>query len=160
MAFHQAVFIALWLAMCGYAYARGGQPERLIASLFILGALTSLAVAQPIGRVFASVEYGIMTVDAAMFLLMFALAIASARYWPMAMASLQGAEVIGHVARLAVSGIVPPTYFVLTVMWSFPMLLLLGLATWRHRRRLRRYGCDYAWSWQLPARYRSKGIEG
>jgi hypothetical protein len=159
LSFHQAVFIGLWLSMCGYAYARGGQPERVVATLFILGALASLMFAPPKDRPFEAVEIGIMTVDSAMFLVLFALAMSSSRFWPLTMASLQGAEVVAHIARLSMSGIVPPTYFMVTVMWSFPMLLLLGVATWRHRWRLRRYGRDYAWSWQLPADYRSKGIE-
>ncbi len=155
--YHQAIFIMIWLAACGYAYIRGGLPERLVATLFIVGALASLAVRPPSRHPFDSFELGLMLVDSAMFMLLGALALFSSRFWPLAMAGLQGAEVLGHLARLVAHGILPPAYFTLTVMWSFPMLVLLGFGTWRHRRRLREYGRDYAWAWELPERYRSKG---
>lgn len=156
--YHQLAFIVLWIGACGYAYMRGGLPERLVATLFIVGALTSLAVTPPRGAPFDDFELGLMLVDTTMFVILIALALCSSRFWPLTMAGLQGAEFLGHLARLVVHGVVPPAYFTITVAWSFPMLVLLGIGTWRHRQRLSLYGRDYTWSWELPPAYRSKGI--
>jgi hypothetical protein len=137
---------------------RGGPPERLVATLFIVGALMSLAVTSSSKGPFDGFEMDLMLVDATMFILLITLALCSSRFWPLTMAGLQGAELLGHLARLVVHGVVPPAYFTITVAWSFPMLVLLGFGTWRHRQRLSLYGRDYAWAWELPPDYRSKGI--
>jgi len=154
---HQAVFILL-CASCGYACARGGPPERMVAVLFLGGALASMALGPPKSGAFNTLEPGIVGVDTCMFLLLCCLALYSSRFWPLAMAGLQGAEVLGHLARLVEHPVLPHAYFALTVMWSFPMLALLGLATWRHRRRLDHYGRDFTWSWELPAALSEKEL--
>src|SRR3546814_13581365 len=46
------------------------------------------------------------------------------------------------------------SYGPLVAAWAYAMLVVLIIATCRHRQRLRRYGADPAWYWQLPPAYR------
>jgi hypothetical protein len=79
----------------------------------------------------------------------------STRFWPMLMASMQGCGMLGHLAKPLGPDIIPKAYYATVAFWGYPIVLLLVLATWRHRVRLHRYGVDYAWVWNLPRRYRS-----
>ena len=150
---HQLVFAILWLAACGYAIVRGGTPERITAAAFLVAApLTSATVHW--AALYQAVELGVFGIDSALLLVIVGVAMASTRFWPMLMASLQGSEVLGHVAKLVAPDTVPAAYYVVVAFWAFPMVVLLGWATWRHRRRLREYGVDYDWTTQLPQSYR------
>lgn len=151
MALHQLLFLILLAAACAYACARGGPPERLVAIAFVIAPLlTALLQVGP----YRSIQLGIMTVDVGLLGLMLAIALASTRFWPLLMTSLQGSEVLGHVARLLAPDTVPEAYYAVVAFWSFPMVALLAWGTWRHRLRLRRYGIDYNWTYQLPLSYR------
>ena len=76
------------------------------------------------------------------------------------MASLQGCELLGHFAKAVAPDIVAVVYFAIVSFLSFPMVILLLVATWRHRTRLRLYGVDYAWVSELPPAYRAGWIVG
>lgn len=148
------LFFCGWLAVaCLYAFLLGGTPERIVAGIFVVGAVLSRQVEVSRVRPFHSLEIGILHVDLAMFGLFIGLALLTTRFWPMAMASLQGTQVLGHFAHLIDHGTLPRAYFALAVLWSLPMLMLLAIGTWRHRRRRNRYGRDYSWAWQLPEAY-------
>lgn len=150
MPFHQILFLVLLAAVCAYACVRGGPPERLVATAFLVAALLT-ALLQAVYR---SIEIGILLVDAGLLALMLAIALASTRFWPLLMTSLQGSEVLGHFAKLLAPETVPEAYFAVVAFWGFPMLALLAWGTWRHRRRLRRYGIDHDWACRLPVSYR------
>lgn len=151
---HQILFTGLWLGACGYALLRGGAPERITAVLFLAGAVLSRRLEHAPATLFQRIEVGIFTVDGAMFLVLLLVALTSARFWPMLMAVFQGAELLVHVGRSVAPGIVPDVYFATEVIWSFPMLVLLAMATRRHCRRVTRFGLDYSWTSQLPPAYR------
>jgi hypothetical protein len=85
---------------------------------------------------------------------MVGVALTSARFWPMVMASMQGCGMFGHLAKPLGPDIMPAAYYVTVAFWGFPIVLLLAVATWRHQARLARYGIDYAWTRNLPRRYR------
>lgn len=150
----QLFFSGLLAATCVYACLRGGAPERIVALSFAVGAIASRQAEVSKSTPFRSLEIGIFHIDLAMFGIFVGLALFSARFWPMAMASFQGTQVIGHFARILDHGTLPSAYYVLVVLWSFPMLVLLAFGTWRHRKRRMRYGQDHSWSWQLPKSYR------
>lgn len=153
MILHQLIFAVLWLGACGYALARGGRPERIIAVAFLIAAPLTSATVHWVA-LYRLVEPSVFIIDSLLLLITLGVALWSTRFWPMAMASLQGSEVLGHVARVLAPDTVPRAYYVVVAFWSFPMVVVLGIGTWRHRRRLRRYGVDHGWVWQLPERYR------
>ncbi len=153
MPLHQLIFDVMTLAACLYAIARGGAPERLTSVGFLVAfILTNLA--QGPASAYADVEWQVATIDTALLVAVLLVALGSCRFWGLAMASMMVINVFGHVARLMDSGIIARAYYVLVVVISYPMVALLVAATWRHRVRLRRYGVDYSWVWQLPPAYR------
>lgn len=155
MQFHQYVFIALWLASTGYALARGGGPERVVAvAQFLAGLTTPLTTHwEPPGRHYGSVEIGVFSVDAALFAVVTLVALLSARFWPIPQASMIGCDLLGHFAKHLAPDILPNAYYMIVAVWGYPTVILLMVGTWRHRTRLARYGTDPDWLWQLPRRY-------
>lgn len=155
MALYQWVFVVLWLGACAYALARGGSPERIVATAFMAGAVLTRVVGRMMRESYGQVATGVALVDGAMLCVIMAVALLSARFWPMLMASMQSAELLGHLAKELGRGILPQAYYATVFVWSIPMLLLLATGTWRHRARLDRYGVDPAWSRALPSAYRA-----
>jgi uncharacterized membrane-anchored protein len=142
------LFLLPWLAVCGYAAWRGGQPERFVAIMFL--------IAFPLGAFLNAkfrsqgIQIGSFSVDVAMLILLLAIALKANRYWPMGMVAMQLLEVVGHLLKLADPRMMPLLYWISSVMWAYPMLILLALGTLRHRNRIRRLGPESSWSSSSP----------
>jgi hypothetical protein len=143
-------YIAL-LAVAAYALWRGGGPERSVAALFLAAAIATILVL-PTQGIFHDVATGILLVDSALFLCLLAVAMRAERFWPLWMTALQGIAVAGHGAKAVNPHVIPITYVILLAFWGYPMVALLAIATWRHQRRLKKYGTERSWtrSW-LPS---------
>ena len=147
-------FVALLAAVCVYSWWAGGAPEKIGAAIFAAGsALTHVMVAAPPLR-FRSVEHGILVVDVATFLLFLALAICARRFWTLWVTGLLGVAIVGHLAKLLSPEVIPWAYHVVLAIWSYPILAILAIGTWQHRRRVKRFGADRSWSsfWRRPGR--------
>jgi hypothetical protein len=158
LSFHRIFFIAIWLFSTIYAAARGGAPERIVAAAQLLaGVLTGVVVAymHPVSDYYSSVEMGVLLTDLSLFLVITLVALGSTRFWPILQASMMGCDLFGHLAKPLGPDILPEAYYVTVAFWGYPMVVLVAVGTWRHQARLRRYGVDYAWVWQLPRRYRN-----
>ena len=155
MPLHQQLFDLLCVAACGHALARGASPERISAcAIFAAFVLTNL-LKSPHTTFFHFVEWRILMIDGGLLIALLAVALISARYWPLAMVTLHCVSVFAHLAKILDSHIWSYVYFGLSSMLSWPIILMLSWATERHRGRLRRYGVDFSWVWQLPAAYRA-----
>ena len=140
--FYYSLLSAVW----AYALVRGGAPERTAATIIGLGSVvTTLAVSGPANR-FASVEVGIFLVDVACLAAFVALALRAERYWPLWIAGLQLIGTTGHAVKLMDPEILRRAYWFIQGFWSYPMLLLIVLGTWRHQQRLAKFGVDRSWS--------------
>lgn len=142
------LFIALWLGVCGYALWRGGQPERCVAVIFLVAALSNWVTYIP--NPWRGVQWGIFAVDTVMLALMLAIALRANRYWPIGMAAMQVLQVIGHLLKLADSVMLPMAYWISAAVWAYPMLILLWLGTVRHHNRTKRLGPEPSWSSSSP----------
>lgn len=142
-----AFFLALFIGACAYALARGGAPERVAVGIFAGGLLlTALtATASYVAR-FSGLEIGILIVDSIMLAAFVILSLHAERYWPIWMSGMQAVEVLSHLPMLIAPDVLPQAYTTITALWSYPMLVLLIVATYRHRRRIARYGKDASWS--------------
>jgi hypothetical protein len=150
-----AFFYSALVGVSAYGISRGGGPERAVALLLLAAAAgTLLAQSAPPVR-FNDVEIGVLAVDAALFLGLLAVAMRAERYWPLWMTALQGVALAGHGAKAVNPHVIPWAYAVLLAFWGYPMVALLGIATWRHQHRVRKYGIERSWtrSW-LPWRGR------
>lgn len=139
------LFLILWLGCCFYALARGGAPEKIGAAIFLAAALLSVALEQPNGARWNSVELGVLAVDLAVFVGFFMLSVGANRFWPLWMSGMQGVQVFSHFAIALDAKVIPWAYWNAQTLWAYPMLVLLAVATLRHRSRLRRRGADPSW---------------
>lgn len=140
-------FYYLLLVLCwGYALFKGGAPERIAATTIAVGSILSLAALSSPARSYQSVEIGIFLVDVVCLLVFLALALRANRYWPLWVTALQTIGTAGHALRLVDPTMIRWGYAFALAFWSYPMLALIALGTWRHQQRLARLGVDRSWS--------------
>jgi hypothetical protein len=141
------LFWALLIATSVYAFATGGAPERLGAAGYLLSCTASFVVLSiaPLTR-FHSVEVGVFVVDVLTFIAFTYLALRADRLWTMWVSALLGLGVLGHLARWLGSEVIPWAYAVILSVWSYPILAIIVLGTWNHRRRRALHGDDPSWS--------------
>jgi hypothetical protein len=139
-------FLALLAGCCGYAWLCGGAPERIGAAIFATGTLLTIAAASAPPVRFSDVEIGIFAADFLTFAAFLILALRAERFWPLWMSGLLGVGLVAHLAKSISPEVVPWAYAVVLSVWSYPMLFLLVLGTWSHRKRLAKHGADRSWT--------------
>jgi hypothetical protein len=140
------LFLGLFLTSLLYAFLRGGVPERLTAGIFALGLAATMTLSGAFVLRFGSIEIGIFLSDSAMLILLVWIALYAERFWPIWMSAMQVIQVLSHLPILLVPEILPEAYGAVVAIWSYPMLILLIMATWRHQNRLKTLGTDRSWS--------------
>jgi hypothetical protein len=139
-------FRAFLILCCSYAWWKGGGPERTGAAIIATGVvLTKLAGAAWATR-WSGVENGIFAVDLAVLVALVALALTAERFWPLWLTALHLLGTAGHLVKMADPTLIRWGYAFLIAIWSYPMLALIVIGTWNHRRRLARFGADRSWS--------------
>jgi hypothetical protein len=139
-------FVGLLSACAIYAFVAGGWPERIGAAAYAASvAATHLLLMTHTGR-WHSVEVGVFTVDVLVFLAFIILALRADRYWPIWVSALLGLGLLGHLARWAGPEVIPWAYAVILTVWSYPILVIIVIGTFSHRRRLARFGADRSWT--------------
>jgi hypothetical protein len=138
---HQYLFRALLLLSCGYALWRGRSDERIVA-LVCLGAVVATKFAiSPITDRYSGVEFGLVLVDTGVLAAFVFVALRSPRFWPLWAAGLQLTSSLAHVMKAIDFRLVPEAYAAAAALWSYPILFILAIATWRgHQRRRRSEG--------------------
>jgi hypothetical protein len=145
LVWHAVLFDILLVVACLYALVRGGAPERLVALMLVAAFYASIRVTAPYPYGFHHVEVGLFLVDLALFAALYLLSLFSTRFWPIWMTAMQGLSLLAHVMALTPQ----PSAFgyqALEEFWAIPQLILLIVATYRHRRRLARNGTDTSWT--------------
>jgi len=140
------ICVILTLVCCGFAIWRGGGPERAGATILLSGSIITVFALHSWGLRYRSVETSAMIVDLAVLGLMIWLAIRANRFWPIGMSGLQILGIAGHILSITQSDLSPRVYNLVTALGIYPMLLLLGIGTRNHRRRLRAIGADRSWA--------------
>jgi hypothetical protein len=141
-----AIFILLVIVSSSVAIKRGGLPERLVAMTFLI-----LIVTDAITHIF--IKNGTLTITAAHFLMEIAtwvflvgIALRAHRIWTLFVASLQTLTVASYVVPFLELKIDPIVFPIMQVSASYPVLILMIIGTWRHQRRIGKFGIDPAWS--------------
>jgi hypothetical protein len=139
------VYHFLLLTCWGYSLWRGGAPERIGATILLIGSiLTKAAFSAPVGHL-KSMEVGVFIVDIVTLAAFLGLALGAERFWPLWVAALQIIGTAAHLVKLLDPELFWRTYAFMLAIWAYPMILLMIAGTWRHRRRLRRFGFDKSW---------------
>ncbi len=131
-------FWMLLLLICGYALLRGRGDERIAAGVCLLASLATRFAISPLSVRYSGVETGLLVVDGLVLAMFIVLALRSERFWPLWVAGLQLTSSMAHLMKLVEIDLVPRVYGAAAVFWSYPILIILAVGTWRgHRRRMR-----------------------
>lgn len=118
-----------------FALIRGGRDERIVASLCFAGTLATMIVLSPLGERFAHIEMGVLAIDIALLGGFVAVALRSCRFWPLWVAGLQLTTICGHLLKTVSADLLPQAYAAALYFWSYPILLILAVGTWRSYSR-------------------------
>lgn len=128
------LFDLLLFGACGYAMLRGRQDERLVAAVCIVANFASYAFLGPIRLSYLGVESGVLIVDLVALGAFTYVALRSDRFWPLWVSGLQLTTSIGHLLKAIDPGLVPFAYAAALRSWSYPILIILAIGTWRGQR--------------------------
>lgn len=129
------IFWAILLLTCGYALWRGRSDERIVALVCLLATLATRFAISPLQVRYASVESGLLMIDLLALLAFIWIALTSQRFWPLWVAGLQLTNSVSHMMRFADIDLMPRAYAAAAALWSYPILLILAIGTWRCHRR-------------------------
>lgn len=135
--FGPMIFGPLLLAVFLYAWWRGGTDERGIAATCLAGTIATMLAVSPIHKRYAGVEEGLLLVDLAVLAGFIVIALRSKRFWPLWVAGLQLTTFIGHILKGIDQDLLPRAYGAALQFWSYPILVIVIVGTYRHHRRLR-----------------------
>jgi hypothetical protein len=121
-----------------YVLLRGRRDERDVGIVLVLGVIATHLVISPLKSRFASVETHVFAVDVIVFFGFLWVALRSERFWPLWIAGLQLTTILGHILKAIDVHLFSRAYGAALVFWSYPIVLILAIGTWRsHRRYLR-----------------------
>lgn len=112
-----------------YALWRGGRPERLGAL-----AMTLAYIVSPYAQRFTSLsdpQYGVLAIDAALFIGLLILALTFDRRWLLFAAAAQGLGVMTHLAIMADATLWPRAYLTANIATGYLVLAALVFGTMR-----------------------------
>lgn len=134
---HYLIFWAILVFTFAYALWRGRSDERLVAAVCLLATLVTQLVIPPPGVRYTDVDIELVAIDIAVLVAFGAVALRSERFWPLWIAGLQLTISISHLLKTIDADLVPRAYAAAAVFWSYPILLIILVGTWRgHRRRI------------------------
>jgi hypothetical protein len=129
------IFSALLFGSCGYAWFRGRTDERFVALTCITATLASTAVVSSFTTLYSGLELGILLIDIATLAAFVFVALRSERFWPLWVSGLQLTTSVAHLLKVIDPTLLPIAYSAAARMWSYPILIVLAVGTWRGARR-------------------------
>jgi hypothetical protein len=121
-----------------YALLRGSRDERVVGLICVAGTFVTQLVLSPLTQRFAGVETHALLVDMIVFAGFLWVTLRSERFWPLWITGLQLTTIMGHLLKGVDSDLLPRAYGAAMTFWSYPIILILAIGTWRtHRRRTR-----------------------
>ena len=138
----------MFLTPCAaYIFLKGGPPERAGISIALLASIVShLVVTGSRAIRFQQVEAGVFAVDLLTLAAFLILALRADRFWPLWITGIHLVGVATHTAMLVSPAVLPWVYGWIQGFWAYPITIIMIIATWRHQKRLRRFGVDSSWN--------------
>jgi len=130
-----SVYWSVLLSICAFAFWRGRIDERIAAATCLIATLVQLFVVTPTQHRYSGVEVGVLLVDVGVLIVFVGIALQSRRFWPLWVAGLQLTTVFGHILKAIQLSLLPHAYAGALRFWSYPILLILAIATWRTNQR-------------------------
>ena len=133
------IYAALLAAVSAYAFLRGRSDERIAAAVCVVASLVSVALLGPVRQRYSGVETGVLIVDLATLAAFTWIALKSERFWPLWISGLQLTTTMGHLLKAVDANLIPLAYGAALRSWSYPILIIVAVGTWRGERRRRRH---------------------
>ena len=131
------VFHLVLAVTCGYALIQGRSDERWVAATCIIASAATRITISPLMERYSGVELGVFLVDFATFAAFTYVALRTQRFWPLWVAGLQLTTVMSHILKAIDMSLFPIAYAAAGRLWSYPILLILVVGTWRNQRRFK-----------------------
>jgi hypothetical protein len=122
--------IISYFACLGLVVVFGGWPERAGAIITAVGTIATSLVAV---TVWTDLETGVMLVDMVVLAGFWWIALTSNRFWPYWVTGWQLIAVLVHLQMVVFANVVPTVYGYVSMYLAYPMVLLMIVATVRHR---------------------------
>ena len=129
------VYWTILLIICAYAFWRGRTDERAAAATCLGASLIQVLVISPTPHRYSGVEIGVLAVDLGVLAAFIAIALQSSRFWPLWVAGLQLTTILGHILKAVQLSLLPLAYAGALRFWSYPILLIVAIGTWRTHQR-------------------------
>ena len=130
------VFWGIVILICAYAWWRGRSEERIAATTCLLATVATHFVISPLHERYTEVETGLLLIDLAVLAAFLAIALVSSRFWPLWAAGLQLTVSMSHMLKSIDLALLPKAYAAAAVFWSYPILLIILVGTWRTKRKV------------------------
>ena len=144
------IFQVMLVTSVGFAFWKGGHPERLGAAMLVAMAVIQQAAYLVAPPRFEKFDPAGLTVDLMAFAGMTAIALYADRKWPLWTAALQLLACAAHLVRILSIKVEPLVYGTMKAAPTFAVICVLIIGTEMHRRRLRRHGADPSWVTSYP----------
>jgi len=128
-------FLSLLLLTCAFAFWRGQSDERIAAAACLFATIATRLVISPVAVRYTGLEVGLVLIDAAVLAAFVAIALRSSRFWPLWVAGLQLTNSLAHLMKAVDLDLMPRAYAAAAVFWSYPILIIIIVGTWRSQRR-------------------------
>src|SRR5687768_14840879 len=125
------LFWAILLSTFIFALWRGRSDERIAAGVCLLASVATRFAISPLSERYTGVEIGLLLIDGAVLAAFVAIALRSKRFWPLWIAGLQLTSSLSHLMKVVEFDLVPRAYAAAAVFWSYPILLIIIVGTWR-----------------------------
>lgn len=134
---HYVFFWGILLLTFGYALLHGRSDERVAAGVCLFATLATQFVIPPAEVRYSYLDFELILIDIVVLGAFVAVALKSERFWPLWIAGLQLTISISHVLKAIDQDLLPRAYAAAAVLWSYPILLIIVVGTWRSHRRSR-----------------------
>lgn len=126
-----SIYWTLLIVVVALAWWRGDREVRIAAFVCVLATIGSLHVLNPFPSGGLPFNAAVAIVDVLTFAAFTTIALRSERFWPLWIAGLQLTGTLSHVMRLIAPDLIQVAYDAAMKLWSYPLLLILGIAAWR-----------------------------
>ena len=125
------IYWSLMAAVLWLSWFRGDRETRVAALICLIATIGSLHMLWPFTIPGSVIKPVVAAIDIITFAAFVVIALRSERFWPLWLAGLQLTTLLSHMMKLLRPDLVAIAYEAAMKFWSYPLLVILGIAAWR-----------------------------